>query len=470
MDSSSYLDPSTIKSQCDAAIALLQQDNDSLGIAENSITAFSNNSEIKSQSFEGLKQQLADYKTISGAIKLANESDIYDYESLKGKVGDEILDGAVILEQKNNADSARIRNEDLAATYNSYASHNTDVVLGMHYKLMAGFYTTLASCNKGLFDKWVEKEEKYDQIENDTSGLLKASESIRATIQTGIAEMSKAFVMGGYKPVMISTWRTNIAKENEALMAKTTVDKEALMQEIMNNIDELEKNSEKLSQEEVDALLEKINSLPEAAIKTVGEYIMEAAPDLIEGFGNSMITIGGKMLNAGIAGPAGSNSFIMLNNATALKGSNWLRYGGKLASAGKALGVGIAVVGFGVGMYDDINNKGKTVGQAITHNAVATGVGIGAAAITTTIATVALTTTPVGWVILGSAAVSVGASKIFDAAYDNNFLGVQDGLDWLGDRIDDGIEAVKNTAKDAIDGIGEALGSIGKAINPFSWA
>jgi hypothetical protein len=81
---------------------------------------------------------------------------------------------------------------------------------------------------------------------------------------------------------------------------------------------------------------------------------------------------------------------------------------------------------------------------------------------------VALGSNPVGWAAVGIAAagvaVSVGATNLFNLAYENNFLGVQDGLDWAGQQIDKGLD----WASDQLSNAGEAINSGLDFINPFS--
>lgn len=84
---------------------------------------------------------------------------------------------------------------------------------------------------------------------------------------------------------------------------------------------------------------------------------------------------------------------------------------------------------------------------------------------------------PVGW-----AAVGVGVSALvswgFETAYENNFFGLQDGLDtagkWLDDTgknvgkaVSDSVDGVKNWVKDTADGVGAAISGGLSALNPF---
>ena len=96
MKESDYLNPNDIKSQCDQAIHKLENDNETLDIVSKSVTAFSTDNEIKSVSFENLKQQLADYITVIDAIKSANAYDIAEFSTLKDLVGMKFLMGRIL--------------------------------------------------------------------------------------------------------------------------------------------------------------------------------------------------------------------------------------------------------------------------------------------------------------------------------------------------------------------------------------
>lgn len=74
-----------------------------MDIVSKSVTAFSADNEIKSVSFENLKQQLADYITIIDAIKSANTYKIAEFSPLKDLVGNEVLDGVNIRSQMKKA-------------------------------------------------------------------------------------------------------------------------------------------------------------------------------------------------------------------------------------------------------------------------------------------------------------------------------------------------------------------------------
>ena len=167
-------------------------------------------------------------------------------------------------------------------------------------------------------------------------------------------------------------------------------------------------------------------------------------------------------------------------------GQTLINNGSKLASWGKWGGRALMGIGFGLGMYDDMANKDKTVGQAVVHNGLSTGLTWGAGSVTasglTAVAVATLGTTPVGWAAVGIAAVGWGVGYLvgrgFDLAYNNNFWGLQDGIDAVGKWLDDagktvgqavshGVESAKSWATDVTNDIGNAISGGLSVLNPF---
>ncbi|MFD1169422.1 T7SS effector LXG polymorphic toxin [Oceanobacillus caeni] len=141
----------------------------------------------------------------------------------------------------------------------------------------------------------------------------------------------------------------------------------------------------------------------------------------------------------------------------------------KVNNFGKALNGPLTVLSIGYGTMLDYKYSDKTVGEAVTKNTASTGAGLlagwGTSTAITGLGGAFLSATPVGWATLGSVAVGTLGTMTFNWAYDNNFFGIQDGLDWAGKQIDRGWDTITNWAGDA----GEALHDSFNLINPFSW-
>lgn len=154
-----------------------------------------------------------------------------------------------------------------------------------------------------------------------------------------------------------------------------------------------------------------------------------------------------------IHGPPGKNSFVMVNDAT----SKYLISSNKFASYCKKAGTTLTVISFAVNVWDDLENNGKTLGQATTHSGVSVGIGVAT--------TLALSSNPLGWV---AAAGGFLAQSAFELLYENNFLGIQDALDSVGNWIDDTIDCVSNALSEFGSKLGECTSQFFDFVNPFS--
>ena len=168
MNENSYLDPEAIKKSCTGASKKLKSNNDEILAAETAVKDFLNNSELQGQAFENVRMQMEDYSMILRTMRAVNCSDISDFNTLSGSVGDEELDGAKILEQQNL---------DLA------------LVQGL------------------LYEAWKKKEEKYDAIDNATAKLFTTVGSMRSIAREGLEYMKNAYRNGNYDTSVRDSWR-----------------------------------------------------------------------------------------------------------------------------------------------------------------------------------------------------------------------------------------------------------------------
>ena len=187
MDRLSYLNPHTMKAQCDSAIEILEEQVEQLRKVTAAIDEFVAADEIKSSKFDALKQHMADYKTLIQAIYSVNEEDIMDWKTLKEAVGDEILDGDVILEQKERAAYMEETNRSLGEYYDELRRDpNLFPEEVIEYEIRATEYYKLAESLRVIKEEWERKEEAYDHIQENTGGLF-PNAGLRRTIQNGNA-------------------------------------------------------------------------------------------------------------------------------------------------------------------------------------------------------------------------------------------------------------------------------------------
>lgn len=212
MDESSYLNPSSIRQQCQQMQETLKGDIEKLEILENCLDNFISNEEIKSDSFDNLKQHIGDYKLIIQLISTVHKSDILDCSTLSGAVGAEILDGSIIIPNKKEEKIKWKENEETAQSMRNEAGNFLPWFPSTFscYMEAANIYSKLAETSRKLYEKWKEKEKEYDDIETATCNLFSASGEIRALINNGISGISNAFQNGNYVPSVSAIWRRNV--------------------------------------------------------------------------------------------------------------------------------------------------------------------------------------------------------------------------------------------------------------------
>lgn len=211
MNESSYLNPESIRAQCDAAIKNLEEDNRANGLIMQKIMEFIAEPTLVGKSFEALRQQMLDYLTVLQTMKLANEADIRDFRFLKLVVVGQELNGSDILEQQEAALSSKQSAEENIEKYKKKLRKEKSITLQTQYDIKIAHYTTMAELSQKLYNEWKKKEETYDGIERMTSGLFEEGEAIRATVESALDNMQGAFQDGKYVSNMQAAWRGEIA-------------------------------------------------------------------------------------------------------------------------------------------------------------------------------------------------------------------------------------------------------------------
>lgn len=211
MNENSYLNPGTIKAESDSAIGVLKNDNKSIEKIRKGLEKFASDDELTSQAFNTLKQQIMDYMVVLQAMTDANNLDLQDYSTLKNSVGDEELDGSVILRQKKDAIQARDSARTTASEYRSKARSAFWPWESSSYLSQASSYDNLADKNDEIRKKMEEKEQKYDDIDTNTSDLFSESAQFRLLAQNALADIKGAYKNGKYSPNMDAEWRNSDA-------------------------------------------------------------------------------------------------------------------------------------------------------------------------------------------------------------------------------------------------------------------
>ena len=352
-----------------------------------------------------------------------------------------------------------------------------------------------------------EKLRKLRQFNSESPSLFKEVESFQKTVQQGINQAKTAWDPG--KKVF------NIPSGKQMEWAK--VSQQKALEVRMDKINQKAKDSKTLNKNDLQIVMGYARNHPQENVpKNLKEYMIQNKDTITRDLGlditsNGVEQVGFNMqkfagiLNTygGFRGPNTENSFIQVTNYS---GNQMIKHGRLVSNIGKAGGYTTMGVGFGLGMYDDLANNNKTIGEATAHNGFTTGVGVTASIG----ATVALSSNPVGWAIAGGIAAGILLSAAVDFAYQTNWKGTRDKVDWAGHQIDKGIDKyidfktkqidleaksalymksklqdssqeVAKTVKNSTDYIsnkaqkvekkvGEAVNNVKKVVNPMKWS
>ncbi|MFD1335880.1 T7SS effector LXG polymorphic toxin [Oceanobacillus iheyensis] len=160
--------------------------------------------------------------------------------------------------------------------------------------------------------------------------------------------------------------------------------------------------------------------------------------------------------------------------------------GDKMLKVGKAVSRSLLGVSIVIGTYSDLTQTDKTAGEAIAKNTYSSGfgflTGVGITVGFKSLGAMGLISNPIGWALAGTVVGGTIATTLANWAYDNNFLNIQEGADWAGQKLDwageqlsNGYNWVDEQVNKGIGWVGDQVNKIGDAfssgldsINPFS--
>lgn len=198
MDSSSYLAPSEVKQQCNDMVKEYRNENTNIAKVRKNLQDFINDKKLKSDAFDALKSQVGDYMLLLSGMREANNADILDCKALKNAVGNEVLDGAYLIDSR---DASKRRYDGYCAqesSYNAAASACDDPDMSSYYSGMASYYRSLAYTEYQRYTYFVGKIARFDAIEVATSSLFSKSKPIRTAVDIGLGDVSNNYYNGAY--------------------------------------------------------------------------------------------------------------------------------------------------------------------------------------------------------------------------------------------------------------------------------
>ncbi|MFD2130662.1 hypothetical protein ACFSKI_05365 [Pseudogracilibacillus auburnensis] len=304
---------------------------------------------------------------------------------------------------------------------------------------IAGVITTL----RLMQSKMKEKLQKLIDFNGNSTLIFSNIEQLLSSVETGLREVSSG-----------RAWNSSTFNSSKLDMDWA---KDITTKKFYADLDKAISMGEKLGEADILKLFTTAKENPDVEVPpSVFSYVKENIPNILFGlsgtiFSESYKSLGKELIETGEValkkfGKEGKIQFKdfpllnklvdkdFLNNINKLfdKGGNYfIRQGNNLLRVGTALGTSFTAIGLAVGMQDDLVNEDKTVGEAIAHNVIVSGVGVGASLG----AGALLGTNPVGWGIVGVAAVGMLFSLSVDWAYQNNILGFQGLVDSVGEAI-----------------------------------
>lgn len=210
MNTNSYLNPQSMRQQCSDAIADLSRDNNIYREISKRIDEFVGDSRFKSTGVDALKAHLSDYQFVIRAMIAANEYDIYDFNVLMNSVGYETLAGSDILYGKETSRQLKQENEQRAYEYEQKAADALLPIQKIYYKQKANNYRYMADLANQMFNRYVEKENEYHRIDNETRNLFGTSDALRQSAKNGLASLSTVFLDGTYVVSQTAPWKQEI--------------------------------------------------------------------------------------------------------------------------------------------------------------------------------------------------------------------------------------------------------------------
>ncbi len=199
MNITSYFDGNEIKNMCNDYITLMNDEITAYQLLSDRIDSFLENEESSSVAIDGIKEHMEDYKLVFSALISANEKDILDSNTFINIVGDEHIEGDVILENKNKAKKAidEYYDNELAAYRKLKNSVNQDQV-DMYQKEMA-HWRGLKNLQVPIYEYNLNKERIYNEAYSSSRVLFKDSEELRRAARDFLKVLNTDFENGVYR-------------------------------------------------------------------------------------------------------------------------------------------------------------------------------------------------------------------------------------------------------------------------------
>ncbi len=223
MNRNSYLNPDDVKRSCDEFIKRLNNENSNYAKLNKDVCAFITDGSSAGEAVNELKQRIGYSSVALGSLVLANCYDIDDASTLSSNVGDEVLSGEVILDNMETAlsDADHYRGEASSAYSKAYRATSQEEI--GYWNGQGSHYDGLASQAMGTYDFYHKKEERYDEINDQTASLFQSSKEIRNKANSLLI----AIISGQYDEEVCNGYKAdlkNYIENRDIFLADATFD------------------------------------------------------------------------------------------------------------------------------------------------------------------------------------------------------------------------------------------------------
>ncbi|WP_029067504.1 hypothetical protein [Lachnobacterium bovis] len=207
-----YLNPNTVKTECDEGISACIKGTSSVVSVINAYNEIRNNVDIKCSGFESEKKLAEDMDAYFSMVNAMITDYQNSYFKLKNAVGDEILDSDELQDSFNLLTTVSM---NFGTSFKSCFNTATKSLEGILGKSYSAHRQQLMQQTQNLNDKIDEakyiigqKIEKYEQIENATKGLFATGNQYKATAEKILASVNNGNVKDGeYTQEKNTSWR-----------------------------------------------------------------------------------------------------------------------------------------------------------------------------------------------------------------------------------------------------------------------
>lgn len=210
MNYNSVIKPDAMISQCNEMLLMFEQDNDSIQTVWNAFNQFIDDSEIKSEAFDALKQRVSDYLTVLQSMKIANEMDMEDCRSfarLMEAVGTNII-GSDVLDGKEAAKQDML-DHDALADKNAAKAKTAGKPMKWYYECQKKYYEMLAENDEDIYNERKRIEQTYDEADAASAKYFVRGNQVRAAVEPALQEL-KQLSAGNSSTSMNSLYRNTL--------------------------------------------------------------------------------------------------------------------------------------------------------------------------------------------------------------------------------------------------------------------